>query len=280
MARSLSSLGAFAARRGLRYDPGRGRAGSVEVCREREDDRGPVRHGRHVPVGPLPRDQRAGPASRPRREGGTRPDRAHLPGAGLRVRRDPRPDQPRGAVLPDVPEVRGRPGRPGRQQPVLVVGRRQVLRQRRRAGRRRRRAADGPPSAQGAPAEHDREVVPEHGPRRLGRGLPLPRLPHLHEAGLRRRLEGRLQGPQPRGVLRGVRQDAHPDDDGPGGDRVHRLLPLLGRGPAEGADHPVRAEGAPRVALLGGRGDARSRTTWPCASRRTPSPSATPSATT
>ena len=95
------------------------------------------------------------------------------------------------------------------------------------------------------PPNTTEQVVPEHEPRRLGRGLPLPRLPDLPEAGLRRRMEGRLQGPQPRGALRGLRPDP-------------RRLTMMAQeaidfteyyrcwvvGPAEGADHAVRPEGA------------------------------------
>ena len=49
-----------------------------------------------------------------------------------------------------------------RQQPDLVVGRRQVLRQPRRQGGQRGRAAHRAPAAQGLPAEHRGQVVPQH----------------------------------------------------------------------------------------------------------------------
>ena len=56
-------------------------------------------------------------------------------------------------------KCRRRGGNGRHQQPALGGGGRQVLRQRRRPRGERRRAEDGPPAAQGAPAQHDGEVA-------------------------------------------------------------------------------------------------------------------------
>ena len=87
---------------------------------------------------------------------------------------------------------------------------------------------------------------------RLGPRVLLPRLPDLPEARERRRMEGRLQVRHAGRVLRRLRQDARPRDDGAGGDRVHGLLSLLRRRTKARAHHAIRPEGAAPPALRGG----------------------------
>ena len=79
---------------------------------------------------------------------------------------------------------------------------------------------------------------------RLGGDLRLRRLPGLLQAVRRRRLEERLPGARPGGVLRALRPDRPARDDAPGGDRVRRVLPLLRHRPARRAHHAATTRGS------------------------------------
>ena len=177
--------------------------------------------------------------------------------------RDPGPDQPRGPLLPDVPEVRRRARRPGRQQPDLVVGRRQVLRQRRRARRpaspcRRRSSSRTRSTRRTRPRSPSATWTWSTGTassRYLG-------FPIFMKPAYGGGWKDVYKCDTPRGVLRGVRQDARPRDDGAGGDRVHRLLPLLRRRARSASGSCVRPEGAAPPPLRGGARQAPSRRRW------------------
>ena len=114
---------------------------------------------------------------------------------------------------------RGRARRASDQQPVLVVGGRQILRHRRGRIGRRGGAQDGARAAQAPAAQHRGRQFQELAFRRLERGIRVPRLSDLPQTRLRRRLEGRLQVRRSAAVLRRLRSHARPDDDGPRGDR-------------------------------------------------------------
>ena len=76
------------------------------------------------------------------------------------------------------------------------------------APRRRRRAEDGDPALEPASARHDRGVdVEPRLPARVGRDVPVHRLPGVLQALLRRRLEERLPGDESARVLRGLPGD-------------------------------------------------------------------------
>ena len=145
---------------------------------------------------------------RARRHGRVRPDRRRADGRAVRLRRHRRPHLARHSVLPRVPEERRALRHQDHQQPVLVERRRQVLQLRAGHQARRRHSADHPAAAQGASDRHHRAVdaQPEV-PARLGCDLRVRRLPRVPEAVRRRRLARRLQGQQPRGVLRRLRPD-------------------------------------------------------------------------
>src|ERR1035438_10062068 len=104
-----------------------------------------------------------------------------------------------------------------------------------------------------------KKILPQPGNGGLGPRVLLPRLPDLPEARERGRLEGRLQVRHGRRVLRRVRQDTGPRDDGAGGDRVHGLLSLLRRGTQARAHHGICPERAAPSPLCGGARQGRAR---------------------
>ena len=109
--------------------------------------------------------------------------------------RDHRPHLPRGAVLPLLPEARGAAGHDGRQQPVHVDGRRQVLRRRARHVARHRASQDGGAAQQGVRAGHQarREPAQPRVPARLGRDRGAHRAAVRAQGRPRRRLARRLR---------------------------------------------------------------------------------------
>ncbi len=218
--------------------------------------RHPLRHGAHVPRGPRPLHPRA--RRRPRhRASGARGSRA--PGRAPALRSHPRPHQPRRAVLPHALEGAAARGTQVINNPFWWSADDKFI---------------GNVIAEMAGVAVPKTVLLPHMsirrtrraesftnlgfPARLGRRSSAPGLSHLHEARLRRRLEGRLQGDGPRGVLRRLRPHPHARHDGAGGDRVHAsttAATVLGR--SAGADHALRP--------------ARRRTsTATCATRRRP----------
>ncbi len=133
--------------------------------------------------------------SRSRRGCRVRQARRRGYGCAERLRRHHRPHLARGAVLSDVLEARRAPGGGGRQQPLHVERRRQVLWRDARDQARGGEPQDRRVAEQGVhPGDQPRGESPQPGvPVRLGRSAAARRA-SLHSQGCARRwLEGRLR---------------------------------------------------------------------------------------
>src|SRR6266536_2201188 len=205
------------------------------------EGRGPARRDReHLPTAVPRRRQREGrQGRRPRRDVLAR--RRPRAGGAAPLRGDRGPHLSRGPVLPGLPEERGPARHGGDQRPVLVGGRREVLRVHPGAQARRGGAAHGGAPQQGVHPLHRPLPQPAQPrlPARLGGDRPLHGPAGGAQAQHRRRLARRLRGRLDRGADPRVRPD-RPEDHDPAG--VHRLARLraLHRRRRRGAAVPLR----------------------------------------
>jgi hypothetical protein len=201
-----------------------------------------------------------GPPPQRRRRGRFRQGRGSGHERRAALRRHHRPDQPRGALLPHLPQAGGGAGRHRHQQPLHVDRRRQVLRC--GAGQQ---ARGGPPEDTGAtqqglhPGHRARREPQEPGlPARLGGDHRAHRTP-LHPQGRpRRRMERGLRLPHARRADPPLRQLRAVDHGGPGVHPLGSVRPLPVRRPGGDPADEVRPAGAAlsggaRPSLLGGR---------------------------